>query len=119
MRRILAKVGAPVVSQGLTAGTSLLLQVVAARALGIVQYGVFALFLSLLVSATALYTGYIGDSVAVLDRHAARTRSALSASALTALTVFFAAGIGSVLVVRHGDGVSGLVYAGMLVAWLV
>jgi O-antigen/teichoic acid export membrane protein len=119
VRRILAKVGAPVISQGLTAGTSLLLQVVAARALGIVQYGVFALFLSLLVSATALYTGYIGDSLAVLDRHAPRTRSALSASALSALTVFFAAGIGTVLVVLHGDWVSGLIYGAMLVAWLV
>jgi O-antigen/teichoic acid export membrane protein len=119
MRRIVSKVGAPVVSQGLTAGTSLLLQVVAARGLGLVQYGVFALFLSLLVSATALYTGYVGDSLAVLDRHDRLTRSALAASALSALTLCFAIGVGSVLVVRHGDWVSGLVYAAMLVAWLV
>jgi O-antigen/teichoic acid export membrane protein len=119
MRRIVSKVGAPVVSQGLTAGTSLLLQVVAARGLGLVQYGVFALFLSLLVSATALYTGYVGDSLAVLDRHDGLTRSALAASALSALTLCFAIGVGSVLVVRHGDWVSGLVYAAMLVAWLV
>jgi O-antigen/teichoic acid export membrane protein len=119
MRRILAKVGAPVISQGLTAGTSLLLQVVAARGLGLDQYGVFALFLSLLVSATALYTGYVGDSLAVLDRHDRTTRSALSASALTALLLVFAVGVGSVLVVRDGDWAGGVVYAAMLVAWLV
>ncbi|HEV7977710.1 hypothetical protein [Amycolatopsis sp.] len=119
MRRILAKVGAPVISQGLTAGTSLLLQVVAARGLGLDQYGVFALFLSLLVSATALYTGYVGDSLAVLDRHDQTTRSALSASALTALLLCFAVGVGSVAVVRDGDWIGGLVYAAMLVVWLV
>jgi O-antigen/teichoic acid export membrane protein len=119
MRRILAKVGAPVISQGLTAGTSLLLQVVAARGLGLDQYGVFALFLSLLVSATALYTGYVGDSLAVLDRHDPETRSALSASALTGLLLCFAVGVGSVAVVRDGDWIGGLVYAAMLVAWLV
>jgi O-antigen/teichoic acid export membrane protein len=119
MRRILATVGAPVISQGLTAGTSLLLQMAAARGLGLDQYGVFALFLSLLVSATALYAGYVGDSLAVLDRHDRTTRSALSAAALTALLLVFAVGVGSVLVVRSGDWAGGVVYAAMLVAWLV
>jgi O-antigen/teichoic acid export membrane protein len=119
LSRIAGKIGAPVISQGLTAGTSLLLQVVAARGLGLAQYGVFALFLSLLVSATALYTGFVGDSLAVLDRHDPRIRSALAASALTAWILCFAAGAGCVLVVRHGDLTGGLVYAAMLVAWLI
>jgi hypothetical protein len=57
-----------------------------------VEYGVFALFLSLLVSATAFYTGYVGDSLAVFDSHDTLTMSALAASALTALTLCFAVG---------------------------
>lgn len=106
-------------SQGITAGTSLLLQVLAARALGLGEYGTFAVYLAVLVSATALYTGYVGDSLAVLDRRDPRIRSALSASALLGLVLCFATGIVTSLVLRHGDYVAALLYAAMLVGWLV
>ncbi|QWF84190.1 hypothetical protein [Amycolatopsis sp. CA-230715] len=119
LRGLLGRLGAPVLSQGITAGTSLLLQVLAARALGLAEYGAFAVYLAVLVSATALYTGYVGDSLAVLDRRDPRIRSALSASALIGLALCFAAGLVTSLVLRHGDYVAALLYAVMLVGWLV
>lgn len=119
LRGLLGKVGAPVISQGLNAGTSLMLQVIAARALGLLEYGVFALLLSLLVSATALFTGYVGDSLAVLDRHAPPIRAALANSALILWVATFAVGFTWVLLVRHGQWTTAFVYAAMLVAWLM
>ncbi len=113
------KLGAPVISQGLTAGTSLLLQVVAARMLGLTEYGAFAVFLAVLVSATALYTGYVGDSLAVLDRRERHTRAALSTSALIALGLSLVIGIGSSLVLRPDEPVVALLYPVMLIGWLV
>jgi hypothetical protein len=71
------------------------------------------------VRATALYTGFVGDSLAVLDRHDSRTRSALATSALTEWILCFSVGAGCMLVVRHGDLAGGLVYAAILVVWLV
>ncbi|SDW33429.1 hypothetical protein SAMN05421504_101294 [Amycolatopsis xylanica] len=107
---------APVVSQGVTAGTSLLLQVVAARQLGLAEYGVFAVFLALLVSATALHAGYVGDSLAVLDRFDLRIRAAVVSSALLSFGLCGTAGVVFALVLR--DLGTGLLFAGMLVLWL-
>ncbi|MBA0126046.1 oligosaccharide flippase family protein [Haloechinothrix sp. YIM 98757] len=116
--RLSAKVGAPVVAQGLTAGTSLLLQVVAARSLGLAEFGAFALFLALLVSAAAVYTGYVGDSLAVLDRHEPRTRSALVTSALAGILLCAAIAAGAVLVVSGADAALVIAYPAMLACWL-
>ncbi|MQA07253.1 MAG: oligosaccharide flippase family protein [Pseudonocardiaceae bacterium] len=110
--------GAPVLSQAVTAGTSLVLQVIAARTLGLTGFGIFALCLSLLVTASALYTGYIGDSLAVLDRQDRDTRAALACSALIAWALCFVAGLGTILVLRQGDVGTALVYGAMLVLWL-
>lgn len=107
---------APIVSQGVTAGTSLLLQVLAARELGLAEYGVFAVFLALLVSATALHAGYVGDSLAVLDRFDPRVRASLLSSALLSFGLCGTAGVVFALVLR--DLGTGLVFAGMLVLWL-
>ncbi|CAM02462.1 hypothetical protein [Saccharopolyspora erythraea] len=105
-------------SQGITAGTSLLLQMVAARVLGLAEFGAFAVFLALLVSASALYTGWVGDSLAVLDRHDPDTRAALVSSAVGGWALLFAAGCGAGLVVGDGGTVTALAYAAMLVCWL-
>ncbi|WP_246258194.1 hypothetical protein [Amycolatopsis anabasis] len=118
LHRLAGKIGAPVISQGLTAGTSLLLQIVAARTLGLTEYGSFAVFLAVLVSATALYTGYVGDSLAVLDRHDPVTRPALVTSALAALVLAFAGGLATSLILRDGDFGTALLYAAMVVGWL-
>ncbi|MGH3622960.1 MAG: hypothetical protein ACRDQ5_14375, partial [Sciscionella sp.] len=103
VRRLAGRVTAPLLSQALTAGTSLLLQVVAARELGLAGYGAFALCLGFLASTTALYTAYIGDSVAVLDRHHPPTRVVLVTSALAALGLSFALGAAVVCLLGHGD----------------
>ncbi len=56
---------------------SFVLQVVAARELGASGLGLFALLFGLIVVATAISTGLVGDSLTVLDRHEPSVRSAL------------------------------------------
>src|SRR6185312_6171777 len=56
---------------------SLLLQVLAARLLGADGLGAFAVLFGLIVMATAVCTGFVGDSLTVLDRGRREVRSAL------------------------------------------
>ena len=56
---------------------SLVLQVLAARALGAEGLGVFALLYGSIVLCTAASTGLVGDSLTVLDRRSSRIRAAL------------------------------------------
>lgn len=58
---------------------SLLLQVLAARLLGADGLGAFAVLYGLIVMATAVCTGFVGDSLTVLDRQRRDIRSALQA----------------------------------------
>jgi O-antigen/teichoic acid export membrane protein len=77
-RRRLAGNGiAAVVAQCSQAAGSLLLQIVAARALGISGLGQFGLLYGILVLATAISSGFVGDSLTVLDRQRALIRAAL------------------------------------------
>ncbi|HJP74285.1 MAG TPA: hypothetical protein VJ914_08455 [Pseudonocardiaceae bacterium] len=106
------------ISQGINAGGSLLLQIAAARTLGLAAYGSFAVCLALLSAATALYTGYVGDSLAVLDRHDRDTRATLAASAITLFAAGFVIAFGTVVWLLHSPGAA-LVFAGMTVLWLI
>ncbi|HEY4022502.1 MAG TPA: hypothetical protein VGM75_27680, partial [Pseudonocardiaceae bacterium] len=72
---------------------------------------------ALLSAATALYTGYVGDSLAVLDRHDRETRATLVASAITLFIAAFAIAFCTVLALLHSPGAA-LVYAIMTVLWL-
>src|SRR6478752_3202786 len=56
---------------------SLLLHVLAARLLGADGLGAFAVLFGLIVMATAVCTGFVGDSLTVLDRQRRDIRSAL------------------------------------------
>ncbi len=112
------RAAAPLISQGINAGGSLLLQIVAARTLGLAAYGSFAVCLALLSAATALFSGYVGDSLAVLDRHDRDTRATLVASALTLLVLAFGIAFGTVVALLHSPGAA-LVYAVMTVLWLI
>ncbi len=112
------RAAAPLISQGINAGGSLLLQIAAARTLGLAAYGSFAVCLALLSAATALYSGYVGDSLAVLDRHDRDTRATLAASAITLLLAAFAIAFCTVLALLHSPGAA-LVYAIMTVLWLL
>ena len=68
---------AAVLVQGSQAAGSLLLQVLAARSLGAAGLGQFGLLYGALVMLTAVASGFVGDSLTVLDRQKASIRSAL------------------------------------------
>ncbi|GAA1627043.1 polysaccharide biosynthesis protein [Georgenia ruanii] len=63
--------------QATLALSSFVLQVGASRELGAAGFGTFALMFGVIVMATALTTGLVGDSLTVLDRQAAPVRTAL------------------------------------------
>src|SRR6478752_8997892 len=56
---------------------SLVLQVVAARMLGADGLGAFAVLYGVIIMATAVCTGFVGDSLTVLDRGRGDIRAAL------------------------------------------
>ena len=71
------RVSGAVVAQLAQALTSLVLSIVAVRALGAEGLGTFGLLYSGLVLATALSTGLVGDALTVLDRRHVHLRSGL------------------------------------------
>lgn len=75
-RRSLRAAGG-VAAQGSQALTSLALQVMAARLLGVEGLGLFAAIFAFIVMATAVTSGFVGDSLTVLDRGKDAIRSAL------------------------------------------
>lgn len=112
------RAAAPMISQGINALGSMLLQAAVAHALGLAALGSFAVGLNLLTTATALYTGYVGDSIAVLDRHDRDTRATLVASALTLYGLAFVIAFGTIFALLRSPGAA-LVYAAMTVLWLM
>lgn len=82
-----------IVAQGAQAAVSFALQIIVARMLGIDELGRFAVFYGVLVLATAIVTGLVGDSLVVLDRADARVRGGLAvmlAIAVVSLSVLAA-----------------------------
>lgn len=71
-----------VVAQGVQALASMVLQVWVARALGFERLGVFAVLYGLVVVASGLVTGVVGDSLVVLPRRDPRIRAALEIATL-------------------------------------
>ncbi len=55
-------------AQGAQAGVSFVLQVLVARLLGIEELGRFAILYGVIVIATGIVSGVVGDSLVVLDR---------------------------------------------------
>lgn len=75
---------------------SFVLQLLAARALGASGLGLFALVYGVLVMASAVSTGLIGDSLTILDRQRNSVRSGLQRWGLTAaLSTGLAAAVGA------------------------
>jgi hypothetical protein len=67
-----------VLSQGLVAGTSLVLQWVALWRLGRTGLGAYSILnAGWLVVITAVHTGWVGDPITLMDRHDPTTRSTL------------------------------------------
>jgi O-antigen/teichoic acid export membrane protein len=68
---------AAIVAQGAMAAGGFALQILAARSLGVSGLGEFGLLYGTLVWATGIISGFIGDSLIVLDRHEPAVRAAL------------------------------------------
>lgn len=90
-------------AQAVQALVSFFLQVLVARLLGIEEFGRFAILYGVIVIATAVITGLVGDSLVVLDRVSRRVRAGLEVVLLVtavclatfAAIAVFAAGLGS------------------------
>jgi O-antigen/teichoic acid export membrane protein len=68
---------AAIVAQGAMAAGGFTLQILAARSLGVSGLGEFGLLYGTLVWANGIISGFIGDSLMVLDRHETAVRAAL------------------------------------------
>ncbi|WP_192827123.1 MATE family efflux transporter [Actinopolyspora erythraea] len=110
---------AGVLSQGVTAATSLLAQLIAAVSLGLSQYGVFAVLLAMLVGVNALYIGFVCDSFTVFDRHAPRCRAALVCAASLLILLFTTAAAVLALTFAGGGVRSAALYAALVGCKLV
>jgi O-antigen/teichoic acid export membrane protein/O-antigen ligase len=108
---------AAIVSQGIVAGSSVVLQLVVARSQGDEQLGQLALLLGVLITLNAVQSGWVGDSLTVLDRHEPRLRTALQRSLLVALVVVGVVAFG---VAQFVDGLTtrtGVIFAVVMVLW--
>jgi exopolysaccharide production protein ExoQ len=76
-----------IVSQVLVAGASLVLQLIALRSLGAAGLGSFSLLLGILVTVNSVQTGWIGDSLTVLDRFEPGMRRAIFQSQAAAVVI--------------------------------
>jgi hypothetical protein len=89
----MSKPVAAMVSQGIVAASSLLLQVVASRR-GAEGLGRFSLLVGVLITLNSVASGWIGDSLTVLDRFELGIRRALFHYQFLALVIAFAVGFG-------------------------
>ncbi|MFC9976906.1 hypothetical protein ACFVH6_39000 [Spirillospora sp. NPDC127200] len=117
--KLLSSAGGAVTVQFVTAGGSLLVQALAARALGAAGYGAYALFVAVLVMITAVQTAWVGDTLTVYDRFEPRVRGALIWSVIG--TVAAGAAVGALVSAAMGlAGAAGTALFALLVAlWLV
>lgn len=76
---VLSHASGALVAQVWQAVASFALQVIAAHLLGAKGLGVVALCLGVIVMATAVTSGFVGDALTVLDRHDAGVRGGLQA----------------------------------------
>jgi O-antigen/teichoic acid export membrane protein len=105
-----------ITAQAVQAGASFVLQILVARWLGVEELGRFAILYGLIIIASAVVTGFVGDTLIVLDRRDARIRSALQGSTVM-LSVAIA--VVAAIVVGITGLVSGLEAAIFAVALLV
>lgn len=71
-----------VAAQGVQALASFVLQIAVAHVLGVSGLGAFAILYGVVVLASGVITGFVGDSLVVLDRQSTAIRSALQQAAV-------------------------------------
>ena len=106
-----------IVSQLIVAGSSLLLSFVALRELGASGLGVFSLLLGVLITVNSVQTGWIGDSLTVLDRFDPGIRRALFQSQWAAVGLISLVTYAIALQVDGVDGTAAALFALASVAW--
>jgi O-antigen ligase/O-antigen/teichoic acid export membrane protein len=108
-----------IVSQVIVAGTSLLLALVVLRELGAAGLGTFSLLFGVLITANSVQTGWIGDSLTVLDRFDPGIRRALFRSQAVSAIVIFAVTWAAALLVDGVDAATALLFGAASVAWAI
>ncbi|HKT57443.1 MAG TPA: hypothetical protein VJR25_11795 [Microbacterium sp.] len=73
-----------ILAQGVQAGISFVLQLLVVRALGLSEYGRFAVMYGILVLASGIVTGLVGDSLVALERDRRDIRAGLLGTMLIA-----------------------------------
>lgn len=109
---------AAIASQGIVAGSSLLLQIIAFRELGPGGPGRFALLFGILVTVNSVQSGWLGDSLTVLDRFDPGIRRALIRSQLAILALVFMITTLAALPISRIDRTTAVLFGLASVAWV-
>jgi O-antigen/teichoic acid export membrane protein len=110
---------AAVASQFVNAGSSLLLQVIAARTLGAEGFARFVLLSAGLITITTLQTAWVGDSLTVLDRFDPGIRAALVLSVIGTTVLGLLAGIALAVSMGLTGFLGTVLYAMLICLWLL
>ncbi len=108
-----------IVSQMIVAGTSLAIALVVLRQLGAAGLGTFSLLFGVLITANSIQTGWIGDSLTVLDRFDPGIRRALFQSQATSAVLIFAVTWAISLLVDGVDAATAILFGVASVAWAI
>ena len=106
-----------IASQMIVAGTSLLIALLVLRELGVTGLGTFSLLFGILITVNSVQTGWIGDSLTVLDRFDAGIRRALFQSQAIAVVVIFTVTWALALLVDSVDATTAILFGMASVAW--
>ena len=106
-----------IASQMIVAGTTLLIALVVLRELGATGLGTFSLLFGILITINSVQTGWIGDSLTVLDRFDAGIRRALFQSQAIAVVVIFTVTWALALLVDSVDATTAILFGLASVAW--
>jgi O-antigen ligase/O-antigen/teichoic acid export membrane protein len=106
-----------VVSQMIVAATSLLIAVLVLRELGAAGLGTFSLLFGVLLTVNAVQTGWIGDSLTVLDRFDPGIRRALFQSQAISVLAIFAIAWALALSIDGVDATTAMLFGMASVAW--
>jgi O-antigen ligase/O-antigen/teichoic acid export membrane protein len=108
-----------IISQLIVAGSSLLLSLVALRELGASGLGVFSLLLGILITVNSVQTGWIGDSLTVMDRFDPGIRRALFHSQWVAIVAIAVVTFALALQIDGINGATAALFASASVAWAI
>ncbi|MEU1971938.1 hypothetical protein ABZ477_09790 [Microbacterium sp. NPDC019599] len=108
-----------IAAQSVQALISLVLQIMVSRILGIEEFGQFAILYGVIVLATAVITGLVGDTLIVLDRAGRSIRAGLEGTLIAVtLTTAVAAGV-IAWATGFLSGVESMLFAAALAAFAV